>query len=229
MAKGKGGSMHLTAPADGLICTSAIVGSTIPVAVGAAFANKMHKNGRLTAVFFGDGAIDEGVFWESLNCACSMRLPVLFVCEDNDYAVHSPAAQRHGYDSIAAIAAKFRCNVFSEETTDAEVIYDLTRAAVNSIRANERPAFLYLKYYRYLEHVGVNEDFEQGYRSRQEYERWLKVDPLKITRIKLGQWLSEREIADLEGPIDKQIAESVRKAVEAPFAPAEAIYQDVIA
>jgi acetoin:2,6-dichlorophenolindophenol oxidoreductase subunit alpha len=228
MAKGKGGSMHLTSPADGLICTSAIVASTIPVAVGAAFANRVQKNGRLTAVFFGDGAIDEGVFWESLNCACAMKLPVLFVCEDNGYAVHSPAGQRHGYDSIAAIAAKFRCNVFSEETTDAEVIHDLTRAAVGSIRTNERPSFLYLKYYRYLEHVGVNEDFDQGYRSRQEYEWWAKVDPLKVTQIKLGQWLSQSDIGELERPIDEQIAESVRKAVEAPFASAESAYEDLV-
>jgi pyruvate dehydrogenase E1 component alpha subunit len=227
MAKGKGGSMHLTSPADGLICTSAIVASTIPVAVGAAFANKIQKNARLTAVFFGDGATDEGVFWESLNCACSMKLPVLFVCEDNGYAVHSPAAERHGYDSIVAIAAKFHCDVFSEQSTDAEIIYDLARAATDSVRVKERPAFLYLKYYRYLEHVGVNEDFDQGYRSREEYERWVQVDPLRIASAKLAQWLSQSDIADIERMIDTQISESVRKAVEAPFAPAAAAYEDV--
>ena len=106
MAKVKGGSIHLTSPADGMICTSAIVATTIPVAIGAAFANKCHANGRLVAVFFGDGAVDEGVFWESLNAACSMKLPVLFVCEDNGYAVHVPARTRHGYDSIVDITAK---------------------------------------------------------------------------------------------------------------------------
>ena len=136
---------------------------------------------------------------------------------------------RHGYDSIAAIAAKFNCNVFSEETTDAEVVHDLTRAAVASIRANARPAFLYLRYYRYLEHVGVNEDFDQGYRPRQEYERWANADPLKVARLKLGQCLSQSDIAGIERQIDQQIADSIRKAVEAPFAPAEAAYEDLLA
>ncbi|MFZ2446833.1 MAG: thiamine pyrophosphate-dependent dehydrogenase E1 component subunit alpha, partial [Syntrophobacteraceae bacterium] len=133
MAKGKGGSMHLTSPGDGLICTSAIVATTIPVAVGAAFANKSQNNGRLVVVFFGDGAIDEGVFWESLNSACAMKLPVLFVCEDNGYAVHSPVVERHGYDSIADVASKFHCSVFCTESTDAEAIYGVTREAVSAI------------------------------------------------------------------------------------------------
>ncbi len=229
MAKGKGGSMHLTAPAEGLICTSAVVGTTIPVAIGAAFANKSRANGRLVAVFFGDGAVDEGVFWESLNSACSMKLPVLFVCEDNGYAVHSPVMERHGYDSIADIASKFHCDVFCEDTTDAEVICDLTRRAADSVRASGRPAFLYLKYYRYLEHVGVNEDFNQGYRSRQDYEPWAKVDPVKLMRAKLLQWLPESEIAAIEHSISSQVSESVRKAIEAPFSSASGLYEDVLA
>ena len=117
MAKGKAGSMHLTAPQAGLICTSAIVGTTIPVAIGSAFANKQQRNGRMIAVFFGDGAIDEGVFWESVNAACVMKLPVLFVCEDNDIAVHIPGRERHGYRSIHEIIERFDCSVRSEEHT----------------------------------------------------------------------------------------------------------------
>jgi len=229
MAKGKGGSMHLTAPVDGMICTSAIVATTIPVAIGAAFANKCRDNGRLVAVFFGDGAVDEGAFWESLNAACSMKLPVLFVCEDNGYAVHSPVTQRHGYESIADIAERFNCDVFRADTTDAEPIVELTRQAAASIRVNMRPAFLHLKYYRYLEHVGVNEDFNQGYRTRDEYEPWAKIDPIKIMRLKLPQWLSEAEIATIEQSIRVQVSESVRKAIAAPYsAPAE-LYEDVLA
>ena len=84
----------------------AIVASAIPLAVGCAFANKRQNNGKTVAVFFGDGAIDEGVFWESLNAACIMKLPVLFVCEDNDLAVHTTAKQRHGYESISKTPPK---------------------------------------------------------------------------------------------------------------------------
>jgi acetoin:2,6-dichlorophenolindophenol oxidoreductase subunit alpha len=229
MAKGKGGSMHLTAPDDGVICTSAIVGTTIPVAIGAAFANKSRANGRLVVVFFGDGAVDEGVFWESFNSACAMKLPVMFVCEDNGYAVHSPANERHGYDSIVDIASRFHCDVFLADTTDAEQIYDLTRRATDSIRTKGRPAFLYLKYYRYLEHVGVNEDFNQGYRPREEYLRWAEVDPVKIMRAKLLQWLSESDIAVVERSIRAQISESVRKAIDAPFSSAAELYDDTLA
>ena len=229
VAKGKGGSMHLTAPDNGLVCTSAVVATTIPVALGVAFANKHRGNDRLTAVFFGDGALDEGAFWESLNSACSMELPVLFVCEDNGYAVHSPVAQRHGYDSIAEIASGFHCDVFSEESTDAELIHDLAREAADSIRAHGRPAFLHLKYYRYLEHVGVHEDFAQGYRSREEYEAWARMDPVQLMRTKLLQWLPESEVVEIERAVDSQITESVQRAVDAPFPPKSELYEDLIA
>ena len=229
MAKGKGGSMHLTATDDGMICTSAIVATTIPVAIGAAFANKCHTNGRLVAVFFGDGAVDEGVFWESLNAACLMKLPVLFVCEDNGYAVHVPARTRHGYESILDIAAKLDCDVFSADTTDAEVISSVAQQAIQSIRTKGRPAFLYLKYYRYLEHVGVNEDFNQGYRSRSEYELWGKKDPVETMRVKLLELLPEADIAAIEQAIRAQVQASIRKAIDAPFASAVELYEDVLA
>jgi TPP-dependent pyruvate/acetoin dehydrogenase alpha subunit len=229
MAKGKGGSMHLTAPSDGLICTSAIVATTIPVAVGAAFANKCQANKRTVAVFFGDGAVDEGAFWESFNVACVMRLPVLFVCEDNGYAVHNPAECRHGYKSITDIAAQFNCDVFFAHTTDAEVIFYISRKAVASIDANARPAFLYLKYCRYLEHVGVNEDFDQKYRSRSELESWMGIDPIKLAREKLKQWLTEADIAAIEAQVCAQVADSVSKAIDAAYPADTELYEDVLA
>jgi len=229
MAKGKAGSMHLTAPSDGLICTSAIVGTTIPVALGAVYANRQMGQDRIVAVFFGDGAIDEGVFWESLNSACSMKLPVLFVCEDNGFAVHVPKRVRHGYRAITEIVSRFECNVFSSESTDAEVIYGLTLKAIQAMRESSQPSFLHLKYYRYLEHVGVNEDFDQGYRDRVEYERWLKVDPVAIQRSKLLQWHSEEDVQNAERAIDEQVEASVKRAGAAPFAGREELFEDVLA
>lgn len=229
MAKGKGGSMHLTAAEGGLICTSAVVGTTIPVAVGAAYASRMKKNDRVVAVFFGDGAIDEGVFWESLNSACVMKLPLLFVCEDNGFAVHIPAAERHGYKSIVEIVKQFDCNVFAEQSTDPEVIYNLTTRAIRATRETQRPSFLYLSYYRYLEHVGVFEDFKAGYRSKDEYEKWRKADPVDLQRKKLLQWYPESDIKRAEQAIDEQIALSVKRADEAPFSGPEGLYEDVYA
>jgi TPP-dependent pyruvate/acetoin dehydrogenase alpha subunit len=229
MAKGKAGSMHLTAHKAGMICTSAIVGTTIPVAVGAAYANRQLKKDRVVAVFFGDGAVDEGVFWESLNSACAMKLPVLFVCEDNGFAVHVPKEQRHGYRSITDIVSRFDCEVFTSESTDVEVIYKLTQQAISAMRAGGRPSFLYVKYYRYLEHVGVNEDFNQGYRDRKEFELWRAMDPLDLQRKKLSHWYTASDIEQAEAAIDKQVIESVRRAEQAPFPPPKELYEDVLA
>ncbi len=227
--KGKGGSMHMCAPESGFMGTSAIVASIIPVAVGAAFANKQRGNGKLVTVFFGDGAMDEGAFWESLNVACLMKLPVLFVCEDNGLAVHTPISKRQGYASIAGIVSKFNCNVLEENTTDAEVIYKLTCRAIKSIKTTQIPYFMCLRYYRYLEHVGVNEDFDAGYRSRREFEEWYQKDPVSSQREKiiLKYGISEEELIGIEREIDNQIENSMRLAKEAPFAEVSELHKGV--
>ena len=228
MAKGKAGSMHLTAPDAGLICTSAIVASNIPVALGAAHANKHLKNKKVVAVFFGDGAIDEGVFWESINSACQMKLPVLFVCEDNGYAVHNHKKFRHGYNSIDRIVENFKINTADSKTTDPEKIHDLTKKILKQMSETERPGFLHLHYYRYLEHVGVFEDFNKGYRDQEEMDPWLEQDPIDIQRKKLLEMLSEKEIISIENKIDKQVENSMQAAKKAPFPSKEELLQDVM-
>ena len=216
--KGKGGSMHLLSPDYGLLGISAVVGSTIPLAVGAAFANVYLKKERITTVFFGDGAVDEGVFWESLNLACLKKLPVLFVCEDNGYAVHTPSQVRHGYKSLVNIIKQYSCSVFETDTTDAEQIYKLTLKSINSIQEKHQPAFLHLKYYRYLEHVGVHKDFDAGYRSEEEFMNWEKKDPVTLLRNKLKEAkVNDMEIMQLEERINKQVEESFQKAKTSPF------------
>lgn len=230
LLKGKGGSMHMCAPELEFMGTSAIVASHIPVAVGASFANKQQCNGKLVAVFLGDGALDEGAFWESLNTACLMKLPVLFVCEDNGLAVHTPSSKRQGYASITSIVSKFNCNVLGRNTTDVEVIYKLTRRAIRLMKTTQKPCFMHLKYYRYLEHVGINEDFDAGYRSREEFEEWYKKDPVHLQRRKLlQQGIKEEEITKLEKEIDNQVENSIRLAKEAPFADVCELYNGVLA
>ncbi|OFX07407.1 MAG: hypothetical protein A2516_02535 [Alphaproteobacteria bacterium RIFOXYD12_FULL_60_8] len=226
-SKGKAGSMHLLAPDAGLVCTSAIVGSSIPVSLGVAFANKRAGNGRMTAVFFGDGAIDEGVFWESLNFACLKRLPLLFVCEDNGFAVHSPVSERHGYDSIADIARAFKCDVLSSESTDVEQIHALAKDAVRMAKENERPVFLHLKYYRDLEHVGISEDFKAGYRPHAEFEKWKKLDPVRLQRERLLGTVGPEALAQVEKKIDAQIEKSLAVARQAAFPAANVAAEDV--
>ena len=228
-AKGKAGSMHLLAPEDGLICTSAVVATHISVAVGAAYANKLANNGKAVAVFFGDGAVDEGAFWESINLACLMQCPLIFVFEDNGYAVHTPKRQRQGYKSLPEIIRHYDCDVLCSETTDVEEIHQLAGEAVKAIAENHRPCFLALKYYRYLEHVGVFEDFKAGYRPRDEYLKWKERDPLLTQRQKLLKEMCEDDIRRAEATIEKQVLAGWQKAREAPFPDASVLCEDVYA
>ena len=228
LAGGRAGSMHLTAPESGLMGTSALVGSIIPVAIGASFANKRLGNGKITAVFFGDGALEEGVFWESLNAAALMKLPIIFVCEDNELAAFTHKSERHGYGSIVDIVSKFNCRTISETTTDVEKIYNLTKEAMNAIARTGGPYFLHLRYYRYLEHVGVCEDFDCGYRSRDEFEKWFKVDPVGIQREKLLRLgLEGQGLEKIEHEIDAQIGKSIKLAQSAEFPDEKELYEDV--
>ena len=123
----------------------------------------------------------------------------------------------------------FKCNVFEDETTDSERIYNLTKKAMRSIKKTAAPSFLYLKYYRYLEHVGVNEDFEAEYRLRGEFEKWYRVDPIKLQRTKLLKiGFSEKSIDKIEARIDGQILLSLKKAKSAKFANKKELYKDVL-
>jgi TPP-dependent pyruvate/acetoin dehydrogenase alpha subunit len=228
--RGKAGSMHLSAPGSGFMGSSAIVGSTIPVALGCSFVNQQRKNDKLTAVFFGDGATDEGVFWESINFSCLKKLPLMFVCEDNDLAIHSKSSQRQGYQSIVDIVSNFDCHVIQSESTDPEVIAGLAAQGADHIRKKGGPVFFHFKYYRYLEHVGINEDFEFGYRSRDEFERWHEIDPINLQRAKLlGNGFDEDAIREMENTIMVKIEKSILQARQASFPPETELYQDVYA
>ena len=227
-AEGKAGSMHLADPSRGHMAASAVVASVLPPAVGMAFANRSKGNGHISCVFFGDGALDEGVFWESLNLACVMRLPVLLVCEDNRLSVHTPTHIRQGYDSITDVVSRFSCTVIEEDTTDVERIYDLTKQAMDAIRTNGGPVFLRLQCYRYLEHVGIDEDFDAGYRPRSEYEQWRERDCVALQRQRLvQQGLSQADLLQAESLIDDQILASIQQAQEAPFPRPQELYRGV--
>ena len=182
LVKGKGGSMHLMDPQNGHMGSSAIVASSLPAATGLAFANKYLNNKKIVVSFFGDGAINEGNFWESINVACLKELPVVFVCENNEFAVHTPISERNGFKSITDIVSNFELDVYEEKTTDVEKLYEISKIAIESTRTKNRPSFIHFHYYRYLEHVGTNYDFDAGYRDENDYKKWLEKDPLKLQR-----------------------------------------------
>ena len=227
-AQGKSGSMHLAAPDKGYMGSSGVVGSCIPLAVGAAFANKYVQNNQIACVFFGDGALDAGVFWESLNVACVMELPVLFVAEDNGYAVNTPIHARQAFKDIVDVAGKLECNTWTENSTDVEAIHRLTLNSIESTKITSKPSLLHLKCYRYLEHVGIYEDFDVGYRARSEYLEWYKRDCLLLQRKRLlSTGYTETDIEGVERLIDRQIENSVKQAREAPYPEPEELYRGV--
>jgi len=227
-AQGKDGSMHLAAPKKGYINSSGIVGSCIPLAVGAAFANKHQRNNHIACVFLGDGALDAGVFWESLNVASVMKLPVLFVVEDNGYAVNTPVHARQGFKEVVEVASKFGCNAWKENSTDVEVIHKLAQHSIRWLEATDKPSLLHLECYRYLEHVGISEDFNMGYRTRDEFMEWRGRDPLTLQRNRLhSMGYKEAEIKRIEIVIDAKIQTSIIKARKAPFPKPEELYRGV--
>ena len=228
IANGKNGSMHLCSLDHELLCCSAIVGSTIPVALGAAFANKYTNSGKIVAVFFGDGATDEGSFWESINFACLKQLPILFVFEDNGIAVHTPNKARKGFESIMKIIAQYNMSVFEESTTDPEIIYNIAKNAIETMKANKTPSFVRFSYHRYLEHVGINEDYNAGYRKKEDYKEWYANDPIKLQREKLRFiGVSEKEIRRIESEIGQQIDQSIRIAKKEEFLSGAELYKGV--
>jgi TPP-dependent pyruvate/acetoin dehydrogenase alpha subunit len=179
---GRGGSVHITAPQVGFIATSAILGETTACAVGSALAFKMDGSDRVAVTFFGEGAMDEGSFYESANYASVKRLPVLFVCENNLYATESPLQLRQpaGTDLCERVRS-FKIDALSIDGNDVHEVYHAAESALESLRAGTGPFFLECMTYRWREHVGPYFDHElnRTYRTREEVEAWMEQCPLK--------------------------------------------------
>lgn len=228
--KGKAGSMHLALPERGLVATSAVVGTTIPVAVGAALANRYRKSDGLVAVFFGDGAVEEGVFWESVNFACLHRLRILFICEDNGLAIHTAAPHREGFRSIPEALIGFQCHVATGDGSDLPGVVKMTRKMLARMEEEPRPGFLHFSCLRFLEHVGPREDFNAGYRRRPTPEEMERRDPV----VRYEKHLAERgvdagELARVRSDVERQLGRAVASAKQAPFAPPAELYTDLFA
>jgi Pyruvate/2-oxoglutarate dehydrogenase complex, dehydrogenase (E1) component, eukaryotic type, alpha subunit len=176
--KGKAGSMHLTAPEVGFMGSSAVVASSIPHAVGAALAARRRGLDQVVVAVFGDGATEEGVFHESINFAALHRLPVLFVCENNEYAVHSHIRQRQAY-SLSGLAGCYGIPVaLVEDGHDARLVRETFAPMVERARRGGGPEFLEVKTCRFREHVGPGEDLQAGYRDAAVVRDWAARDPL---------------------------------------------------
>jgi TPP-dependent pyruvate/acetoin dehydrogenase alpha subunit len=221
-AGGRGGSVHLTAPDKGFIATSAILGETVAAAVGAALAFQMDKTDRVSVTFFGEGTMDEGVFYEALNFAAIKKLPVLFVCENNLYATESPMHVRQAAGSdLCERACAFKVAASRVDGNDVLEVYRAAQNAVKILRAGDGPYFLESMTYRWLEHVGPHFDHElkRDYRSREELERWMERCPIKRSGERLvAQGLATAEtLAAWRAAIQADVDRAVERARNAPW------------
>lgn len=222
-AKGKAGSMHLIDRSAGVMGASAVVGTTIPLAVGYAFAERMRKSPNVVASFFGDGAVEEGVFHESLNFAALKKLPVLFICENNFYAIHTRQCARQSVGRICDLAAAHGIPAQKLDNMDILEIHEKISKAVSEIRAGGGPQFFELMCYRWMEHVGPNQDFHFGYRSRTEFEPWFESDQVKS----VGARLNAAERLEIESDVEAEIQSAFDFAEQAPFPDASELYSDM--
>lgn len=231
-AGGKGGSMHLIDRAAGFHGAVPIVGSTIPIAVGAALGVRQAGEDRVVAAFLGDGATEEGVFAESLDFAALFRLPVVFVCENNLYSVYTPIAARQapGRD-LAAIAAGHAVASAHGDGNDVEEAEALVRAAVERARGGGGPTLVVLDTYRWREHCGPHWDDQLGYRPEGELAAWQARCGLARVERKLralGE-LDDGRVAALRAELAHEIEAAFQFARSSPVPAPAALTRDVYA
>jgi TPP-dependent pyruvate/acetoin dehydrogenase alpha subunit len=223
-AKGKGGSMHLIDTSAGLMGTSAVVGTTIANAVGYAYALACRREDRVVASFFGDGATEEGVFHESLNFAALKRLPIIFICENNGYAIHTRQSLRQVGANIAARAAAYGMPAVAISGNDVLAIHQRVSAAVGALRAGgPGPYFFECQTYRWKEHVGPADDYALGYRTADELRPWVENDQVP----RLAALVNDARRRQIELEVEAAIIEAFAFAEASPWPADEELHTDV--
>jgi pyruvate dehydrogenase E1 component alpha subunit len=213
-SRGRGGSMHLFDAKTRFYGGNAIVGGGLPIAVGLALADKMRGQDRVTACFFGDGAVAEGEFHECLNLAAIWRLPVLFVCENNLYAMGTRLDLAQSTTDLSKKAASYGISAEPVDGMDVLLVEAAAQRAVASIRAGGGPSFLECKTYRFRAHSMYDPEL---YRSKAEVEEWKKRDPIS-NLVSLLQ-LSDAELAQIERDADQELDDAVAYAEAATWEP----------
>ena len=230
-ARGKGGSMHLVDPAAGAMGASAVVAGSIPLAVGSALASRMRDGDGVAVAFFGDGAVEEGTFQESLAFAALRRLPVVFACENNFYATYSPLASRQVADNIFERGAPLRVPGVRVDGNDVTAVYRAAREAVARARRGDGPTLLELRTYRWRDHVGPGFDIAVGYRTQAELDGWMARDPVGCfaRALEKAGILAEPARAALDAELDAAVADAVAFAKASEFPAAAELFADVYA
>ena len=231
-SKGRGGSMHLIDRSVGFEGSTAIVGNTIPIGVGLGLSLKLNKQKAISVVFCGDGATEEGVFFESINFSATRKIPVLFVCENNLYSVYSPLNVRQPknrklHEMVQAIGVD---SVFGDGN-DVRKVNKIAKDAISYIHDNGTPFFIELETYRWREHCGPNYDNDIGYRTEAEFLEWKSRDPIKLFEniLLTEQILSYDSMNQIKNKVRDEVEEAFRYAKESPFPKSEEAFESMFA
>ncbi|MEK7403993.1 MAG: thiamine pyrophosphate-dependent dehydrogenase E1 component subunit alpha [Acidobacteriota bacterium] len=228
--KGRGGSMHLFSKEVGILGTVPIVAGTVPLAVGAALAAKLRRDGSVSVAFFGDGTLDEGHVHESLNLAALYRLPVVFVCENNFYASHMQLLERRVKDNLHQAGEFFGVPGVREDGNDVVAVYEAARGAVERARSGDGPSLLEFRTFRWRGHVGPSWDTDVGVKRRDELKDWLPKDPIARARtrlLELGAGMEALERVENSARDDAQFAVSFAR--RSPYPGQDAVLDHVFA
>ncbi|MBC2650415.1 thiamine pyrophosphate-dependent dehydrogenase E1 component subunit alpha [Novosphingobium aerophilum] len=226
--KGKGGPMHLTYPDMGIMVTTGIVGSSMPIANGLAWAAQLDGSKRVVVAYFGDGASNIGAFHESLNMASAWKLPVLFVCANNGFAEHTRYEDATSVDFIAKRAAGYGMPGYTVDGNDPDDMYAHVSAAIERARAGEGPTLLECKTFRFLGHVLGDDDF---YMDKDEKAAAMAADPLPALRARLiaEGHAGEDDLAAIQAAIEAEITEAQEFGFNSPLPSLDELRRDVFA
>lgn len=225
-AKGKGGSMHLIDVEAGVMGMSAIVGTGIPNATGYALAMQYQKKKNVVVNFFGDGATEEGAFHESLNFAALKKLPIIYICENNRYAISTHQLVRQPSSNILVRAKSYGMKTVAISNNDTLRIYQAVKSArVEILKNNSGPIFLECMTYRWRQHLGPNEDFGPGGRDIKEAEPWIKNDEV----LRIGRLLPIKIKEGIDAKVEAEIKAAVLFAEKSPYPAAKELWTDVFA
>jgi pyruvate dehydrogenase E1 component alpha subunit len=225
---GRGGSMHVFDVSRRFYGGHAIVGGGLPIAVGLALADKLRSRPALTACFFGDGAVAEGEFHESLNLASLWKLPVLFLCENNLYAMGTALSRHQAQTDIRKKADAYAMPADAVDGMDVLAVETAARRAAASVRGGDGPFLLELRTYRYRAHSMADPEL---YRAKQEVEEWKARDPIAgfVSRLREAGVLGEHDLTEIESSVAAEVDEAVRFAEEAPWERVEDLTRHVYA
>jgi len=225
---GHGGSMHFFDASRRFYGGYAIVGGGLPIAVGLALADKLQNRQRITACYFGDGAVAEGEFHESLNLASLWKLPVIFLCENNLYAMGTALVRHQAQTDISLKAGSYGMSSAVADGMDVLAVEAAARRAAESVRSGNGPFLLELRTYRFRAHSMADPDL---YRTKEEIEEWKKRDPILLFESRLQDWgmLTEADLARIEQEIGAEMDSAVKFAEKSPFEPVEELLKDVSA